>query len=1049
MPVSPFLLERVKFFARTLLTGALALLPVLHVQADQATQIVPGTTITLSVTVSGTAPFSFQWKRNGSNIGGATGPSYSMPNVSNANIGEYSVEISNSAGSTLSDYAVVTAAQIVYPPAIISHPASQTVFPGGIAVMSVSANGSTPLSYQWRKDGVDLPGETEDKLYLDSITSQDFGAYTVVVSNSAGSVTSEPATITDATIPPSFSTSLSSQTALVGETVKFSAEANGTAPFTYQWRKDGINLSNGANVSGATTPTLTLSNLSAGSAGVYSLTVSNSAGANTTNGATLTVTQPPVSNQGPEFILHPISKTVAYGETVTLIGEIKALPTATYRWRKNGEDLIDVGGVTGSRTSVLTIYGANFAHMGTYTLVATNGLGSATSNAAELIVTLNKAPYFTTQPVSQAASAGQLSFFTAAAEGHPRPTYQWRRNGTDLRNGGNITGATSNTLVISNVSTTDLQTYTVVATNSVGSTTSQEVTLGGNGAPVITTQAPALTVASTGSVVTLSVQVGGSPTPTVQWKKGGTNLSNGGNVSGVTSTTLTLSGVTSADAGVYSVQATNSQGSVQSNNYEVSVLGANVVNQTVTSGKDVTLASPSATGSLRWQVSNAQGANWTDLSDNGTYSGTSTNALKIAAPASSLNGNLYRLVNTAGGTTTVVYSARLNVANAFLPFPVALATDTAGNLFVADASNDTIHKIDGASQISVLAGTAGQVGTVDGTGAAARFNDPSGVSVSFDNVVTVADKANATIRQITSGGVVTTLAGSTSLRGNNDGAGTASTFSAPIGVTRDTAGNLYIADSMNHTIRKITTAGTVSTLAGAAGQPGFADGSGTSARFNNPSGIDVDLIGNVYVADTTNNVIRKITPSGNVTTLAGLNGVSGTSDGAGNAALFNQPVGLAVDNAANVYVADTGNSTIRHISPAGQVSTLAGLPGIAGHKDGGGLDAWFNQPRDVALTSAGVLYVADTGNAAIRKIDATGIVTTLPLVAGTITNPNPTVPLPPTPSLPDPVQPPSVPTSPNPGTGGGGGGGGGAPSLWFCAAAGALYLLRLTQKRKF
>jgi hypothetical protein len=177
--------------------------------------------------------------------------------------------------------------------------------------------------------------------------------------------------------------------------------------------------------------------------------------------------------------------------------------------------------------------------------------------------------------------------------------------------------------------------------------------------------------------------------------------------------------------------------------------------------------------------------------------------------------------------------------------------------------------------------------------------------------------------------------------------------------------------------------------------------------------------------------------------------VSGSSDGAGNQALFNQPNGIAIGNGSTLYVADTGNSTIRAISAAGVVTTLAGLPGIAGHKDGSGIDAWFNQPRDLTLSINGSLYVADTGNAAIRRIETNGIVTTLPLVAASSVTPSPTVPLPNSPSLPNPLPTPTLPATPTPPSSAtsGGGGGGGAPSLWFCLIVASLYLGRRATRR--
>src|SRR5439155_27694 len=161
----------------------------------------------------------------------------------------------------------------------------------------------------------------------------------------------------------------------------------------------------------------------------------------------------------------------------------------------------------------------------------------------------------------------------------------------------------------------------------------------------------------------------------------------------------------------------------------------------------------------------------------------------------------------------------------------------------------------------------------------------------------------------------------------------------------------------NNTIRQITPAGVVSTLAGVAGASGCADGTGSAARFNSPLGVAVDSAGNLYVADTNNDTIRKITPGGVVSTLAGVAGSSGRADGTGTAALFNCPVGETVDRTVTTHGADTLNNTIRKITPAGVVSTLAGLAGSSGSADGTGSAARFNNPEGVTVDSAGNVYV--------------------------------------------------------------------------------------------
>jgi sugar lactone lactonase YvrE len=315
--------------------------------------------------------------------------------------------------------------------------------------------------------------------------------------------------------------------------------------------------------------------------------------------------------------------------------------------------------------------------------------------------------------------------------------------------------------------------------------------------------------------------------------------------------------------------------------------------------------------------------------------------------------------------------------------PQGVAVDGSGNVYVADRDNSTIRKITPAGLVSTLAGSAGQNGGTDGTGSAAHFFHPFGVAVDGSGNIYVADTYNSSIRKITPAGAVTTLAGSASQLGSADGTGSAARFHYPYGVAVDGSGNVYVADSGNSTIRKITPAGAVTTLAGSAGQTGSTDATGSAARFYYPSSVTVDGSGNVYVADMSNSTIRKISPAGAVSTLAGSASQFGSADGTGSAARFSNPCGMAVDGSGNVYVADMLNSTIRKITtPAGVVRTLAGSAGQTGSTDGAGSAARFYNPLGVAVDGSGNIYVADRYNSTIRKITPAGVVSTVVGTAG-------------------------------------------------------------------
>jgi serine/threonine-protein kinase len=295
-------------------------------------------------------------------------------------------------------------------------------------------------------------------------------------------------------------------------------------------------------------------------------------------------------------------------------------------------------------------------------------------------------------------------------------------------------------------------------------------------------------------------------------------------------------------------------------------------------------------------------------------------------------------------------------ANASFYGPTGIAVDASGNLYVADFRNNMIRKITFGGLVTTLAGSV-IPGSANGNGTYASFNQPSGVAVDVAGNVYVADDGNHLIREISASGLVTTLAGS-GLPGSADGTGNLASFNFPQGIAVDASGNVYVADYGNNTIREITQAGVVTTIAGST-TAGSADGSGTNSSFNQPTGVAVDASGNVFVADYGNNLVRKITPAGLVTTIAG----GGIAHGSGTAITFNGTTGLAVDASDNIYVTDYGNDLIQKISPAGMVTTLGS--GTGGSTKGNLLVG----PYGVAVDATGIVYVADYGDNTIRKIN--------------------------------------------------------------------------------
>ncbi|MGB4776045.1 MAG: NHL repeat-containing protein [Daejeonella sp.] len=305
--------------------------------------------------------------------------------------------------------------------------------------------------------------------------------------------------------------------------------------------------------------------------------------------------------------------------------------------------------------------------------------------------------------------------------------------------------------------------------------------------------------------------------------------------------------------------------------------------------------------------------------------------------------------------------------NAKFKYPSGVAVDLEGNVYVADSENHRIRKISPSGKVETLAGN-GNYTFADGTGMNASFKSPSGIAIDKEGNIYVADTDNHRIRKINPSGQVETLAGNGSAE-FADGIGTNAKFIQPSGIAVDAQGIIYVADKGNNRIRRIDPVSKkVTTLAGS-GEANFADGIGTDAKFNAPWGIAVDAKGILYVAEYSNARIRKIDPiSAKVTTLAG-NGEFAFADGIGTGAKFYYPSGITVDAQGIIYVADTSNDRIRKIDPvSAKVTTLAGS-GESDFADGIGINAKFDSPEGITVDKNGIIYVGDTRNHRIRKIE--------------------------------------------------------------------------------
>ena len=503
-------------------------LPMVTISPASQLAVNPGATATLNAMAVGTAPITYQWRKNSVAITGGTAAVYTLPSAQLANAGSYDVVITNPTGSATSSATVLSINAGVV---ITGNPASQNILAAGSVSFSVTATGTGPLTYQWHKDGSDILGATTASYRKVSAIPADAGVYDVSVTNVVGSVGSAVATLV-VNSPVTILAQPVSLTKNAGVSAVFSVTATGTVPLSYQWYK-GLTA-----ISGATAASYTIASPGGADSGIYTVSVTNLVGSVASAAATLLVNDPLT------IVTQPAALIVSAADSATFSVLATGTAPLTYQWRKNGVN------IPGATSASYAIPSAVSGSAGSYVVVVTNPAGSVTSASAAL--TVNSPVAITTQPVSLIKTVGASATFSVVATGTAPITYQWRKDGTD------IAGAVSASYTISATVNGDAASYDVVMTNPAGSRTSAAATLTVNTPIAITAQPVALTRNVGVSAVFTVVATGTAPL-TYQWRKGAANIS------GATSATYTISAPASADAASYSVNVTNVVGTVASN----------------------------------------------------------------------------------------------------------------------------------------------------------------------------------------------------------------------------------------------------------------------------------------------------------------------------------------------------------------------------------------------------------------------------------------------------------------------------------------------------
>jgi glucose/arabinose dehydrogenase len=488
--------------------------------APASATVCTGSPASFSTSAGGTGPYTYQWRKNGNAIGGATSSSYTIASVASGDAGSYSVTVTGACGNVTTPAATLTVNTSV----TASTPSAVTACSGSPASFSTTAGGTGPHSYQWRKNGNAIGGATTSSYTIPSVATGDAGSYSVSVTGACGTVTTPGATLTVNTAVTA--STPSNATVCAGSPASFSTTAGGTGPHTYQWHK------NGNAVPGATASSYSIASVAAGDAGSYSVSVTGACGTITTSAATLTVNSAVTAST-------PSGATVCAGAAASFSTTAGGTGPFTYQWRKDGNA---IPGATASSYSIASVAAGD---AGSYSVAVTGACGTITTPGAALVV---NSAVTASAPSNAIVCSGSPASFSTTAGGTGPHTYQWRKNGSP------IPGATASSYSIAAAVPGDAGDYSVSVTGACGSVTTPAATLTVNTA--VTASTPANVTVCAGAAASFSTTPGGSGPFAFQWRK------NGNAIPGATAASYAIASTVLGDAGAYSVSVTGACGTV-------------------------------------------------------------------------------------------------------------------------------------------------------------------------------------------------------------------------------------------------------------------------------------------------------------------------------------------------------------------------------------------------------------------------------------------------------------------------------------------------------